>query len=98
MRKRDREFLETLILEKLPEMFREILGEHLREERLLADRRHRDFTAELHRQREEMREHFAEQRRRTDQIIADGEAGRAALFARIDRLDRLDSGGGPATV
>jgi hypothetical protein len=72
------------------------LREVLREERLLADRRSREFAAELQRQREEMREHFAKQDRKIDEMVAEGKAGRAALFAMIDRLDRMDPGGGAA--
>lgn len=77
MRRKDREF------------FRELM----REERRLADRRHLEWVTEFERQREEMRQYFAREDKKLDQIIADGEAGRAALFAILDRLDK---GGGAA--
>ena len=79
MRRKDREF------------FRELM----REERRLADRRHLEWVTEFERQREEMRQYFAREDKKLDQIIADGEAGRAALFAI---LDRLDNGGGAAAA
>jgi predicted YcjX-like family ATPase len=45
--------------------------------------------------REESRRYFEDLNARTDEIIAEGRAGREALF-RI--LDRLDGNGGPATA
>lgn len=82
MRKRDREFI------------REVL----REQRLISDRRFSDLLREMRTDREkdraEMREHFAEQREKLNQIIADGEAQRAALFAILDRM----SNGGTAAA
>jgi hypothetical protein len=44
--------------------------------------------------RAELREHFAEQRRKTDEIIAEGRAQREALFRVLARLD----GGGAASA
>ena len=52
------------------------------------------FAREMQRDREEMREHFAKQDRKIDEIIAEGKAGRAALFAILDRLD--NGGAAPA--
>ena len=67
----------------------------MREMILRFERLSRDIRADIRTQREEMRLHFAEQDRKIDEIIAEGKAGRAALF-RI--LDRLDGGGtAPAT-
>jgi hypothetical protein len=77
VRKRDREFFRDL----------------MREERRLEDRRHREVMAALERRGREMDEYFAEQREKLDEIIAEGKAGRAALFAI---LDRLNNGGAAA--
>jgi hypothetical protein len=96
MRKRDREFFDRHVAE-----FREFM----REERLIADRRHREFAdefaAEMQRHAEEMRQmradlhaHFEKQDRKIDEMVAEGKAGRAALFAILDRLNN----GGTATA
>ncbi len=42
--------------------------------------------------RAEMRQHFAEQRRKTDDLFEENKAQREALFRMLDRLD----GGGAA--
>ena len=82
MRKRDREFL------------REVLHE----QRLLSERHMRQLAKEGREAREradaEMREHFAKQDKKLDQIIADGEAERKALIAILDKL----SNGGAAAA
>ena len=80
-------------MERVRKKDREFFRELMREERRLADRRHLEWVAEFERQREEMRQYFAREDRKLDQIIAEGEAGRAALFAI---LDRLDNGAAPA--
>ena len=76
---------------ELREFMREMI---LRFERMADEIRAevRAQRAEIRRQREEMRLYFAEQSRKTDEIIAEGRAGREALFRILDRLD----GGGAA--
>ena len=95
MRKGDR----RLILEQR-QSFQEFIREQredfrafMREERLIAARRHEQQVAELRAYEKAMREHFAKQDRKIDEIVAEGKAGRAALFAI---LDRLDNGGAAA--
>jgi hypothetical protein len=85
VRKRDREFIREL----------------MHEQRLISDHRFSQVLREMDKSRqemdksrEEMRKQFAEQREKLDEIIAEGKAGRAALFAI---LDRLGNGGAPAT-
>jgi predicted YcjX-like family ATPase len=58
------------------------------------DRKMDRVDARMERDAAEHRAHFQELRERTDEILAEGRAGRQALF-RI--LDRLDGNGGPAT-
>ncbi|HEX8052076.1 MAG TPA: hypothetical protein VF517_03725 [Thermoleophilaceae bacterium] len=70
------------------------LREFIREQSLIANRRTDAFVKEISRQREEMRLHFEKQDRKIDEMVAEGKAGRAALFAILDRLDN----GGPATA
>jgi hypothetical protein len=69
------------------------LREFIREQSLVANRRTDAFAEEIRRQREEMRLHFEKQDRKIDEMVAEGKAGRAALFAI---LDRLGNGGGTA--
>ena len=90
MRKRDREFREMVRQDRLSSdrAFREFM----REERLLPDKRFQQFTDEMRRMREDLHAHFEKQDRKIDEIIAEGRAGREALFRMMDRLD----GGGTA--
>jgi hypothetical protein len=57
------------------------------------DRKMDRIDATMERQAAENRADFRELHERTEEILAEGRAGREALF-RI--LDRLDGGGGPA--
>jgi predicted YcjX-like family ATPase len=59
------------------------------------DRGMNAVLAEQKAAREESRRYFEDLNAKTDEIIAEGRAGREALF-RI--LDRLDGNGGPATA
>jgi hypothetical protein len=74
------------------------LREFIREQSLIANRRAdlfaekfaaemRRHREEMRRDREEMRKHFEKQDRKIDEIVAEGKAGRAALFAILDRLN-----------
>ena len=70
------------------------LREFIREQSLIANRRMEAFAEEMRRSREEMRRdreemrlHFEKQDRKIDEIVAEGKAGRAALFAILDRLN-----------
>jgi hypothetical protein len=82
--------------------FREVM----RESTLRFERAMRALAAEIRRDvdahREESRlyfeaiaEHQRADRERLEEVLAEGRAGRQALFAI---LDRLDNGGGPATA
>ena len=77
MRKRDREFMRELQAE-----FRAFM----REERVLSDRRFQQFTDEMRQMREDLHAHFAKQDRKIDDLIAENQAQRAALFQMLDRL------------
>lgn len=46
--------------------------------------------------REESRRYLDAIHKNTDEIIAEGRAGREALFRTLDRLDGREGGGGPA--
>jgi predicted fused transcriptional regulator/phosphomethylpyrimidine kinase len=59
------------------------------------DRKMDRIDARMERDAAERRAYFAELRERTDEIIAEGRAGREALF-RI--LDRMDGNGGASTA
>ena len=72
---------------------REFIREMLLRFDATAERLHRQVMSEIALQREESRRHFAEQQRKTDDLIAENRAQRAALFRILDRLD-----GGPATA
>jgi molybdenum-dependent DNA-binding transcriptional regulator ModE len=58
------------------------------------DRMQRDMRRELAAWREEMRAHHERQDRKLDEVIAENQAQRAALFAIIDHLGN----GGPAAA
>jgi hypothetical protein len=79
---------------ELREFMREMI---LRFERQTAAINHEVRVAreELRRHSEESDRHFAEQRRKTDEIIAEGRAQREALFRIVDRLG--GEGAAPAT-
>jgi hypothetical protein len=67
------------------------LREFIREQSLLSERRsqrlHEHFMAELREWRESMRRHFDAQDRKIDDLIAESQAQRDALFKMMDRLD-----------
>lgn len=67
----------------------------MREMILRFERQTAAYRADLRLQREEMRKHFEKQDRKIDEIIAEGKAGREALFRILDRLD--GDGAAPAT-
>lgn len=71
------------------------LREFIREQMLRFDRLAREIERSNRLAREENRAYFEKLRENTEEIIAEGRAGREALF-RI--LDRLDNGGGAATA
>jgi hypothetical protein len=77
VRTRDRKF----ILEQ-----REDFRAFMREERMLADRRHAHWAAELREYRDAMHRHFDDQAKKTDDLLAESRAQRSALLAMIDRL------------
>ena len=81
MRKRDREFLEGQFAD---------LREFMRELQMLSHKHLEWLAGEMSRERAELRaatdRQFAEQARKTDDLITENRAQRAALFAILDRL------------
>jgi predicted fused transcriptional regulator/phosphomethylpyrimidine kinase len=69
--------------------------EFMREMIVRFERQTAAHRADLRLQREEMRRHFEKQDRKIDEIIAEGRAGREALFRILDKLD--GRGAAPAT-
>jgi hypothetical protein len=77
MRRRDREFFE-----------REFgaIREILREQNLIANKREERLAKELRSYSEAMHRHFDDQARKTDDLLEESKAQRAALYAMMDRL------------
>jgi hypothetical protein len=73
----------------------EDLRTFIREIMVRYDRKMDRIDARMERDAAEHRAYFQELRKRTDEILAEGRAGRDALF-RL--LDRLDGNGGSATA
>jgi Tfp pilus assembly protein PilE len=63
------------------------LRQFIREQSLIANKRADEVTAALQAYRRAMERHFDDQARKTDDLIAENRAQRAALFKMMDRLD-----------